>query len=149
MDSVLRAAAIYFFVWLIFRIAGKRTLADVTTFDFVLLLILAETTQQALLGNDFSLTNAFLLITTLIGLDIALSLIKRRSKFIDKVFDSVPVVILEDGQPIKERMTKARVDETDILQAARKLQGLERLDQIKYAVLERNGGITVIPREQG
>lgn len=54
-------------------------------------------------------------------------------------------MILENGRPIRAYMEKARVDEADILHAARELQGLERMDQIKYAILERNGGITIIP----
>lgn len=67
MDAVLRAMVIYFFLLLVFRVAGRRILSEVTTFDFVLLLIVAEATQQGLLGDDFSITNAFLIILTLIG----------------------------------------------------------------------------------
>lgn len=145
MESVVRGLAIYFIVWLIFRIAGKRSLAEITTFDFVLVLIIAETTQQAMLGPDYSITNALLLIVTLVGADIALSLAKQRSKLIEKILDGVPVVIMEDGKLHKDRMDKARVDEEDILNAARELRGLERLDQIRYAVLERSGGISVVP----
>lgn len=145
MDAVLRAAVIYLFLLLLFRLAGKRTLAQITTFDFVLLLIVSEATQQALLGDDFSITNAVLVIITLVGLDIALSLWKQRSPAFDRLIDSVPVLILENGRPIQERMQKLRVDEADILTAARELHGLERLDQIKYAVMERSGGISVIP----
>ncbi len=59
----------------------------------------------------------------------------------------MPVIILENGQPIKDRMTRARVDESDILEAARESQGLERLEQIKFAVLESNGSISIIPKE--
>ena len=57
------------------------------------------------------------------------------------------MVILEDGRLLKDRMNKARVDESDIMTAARELQGLERIDQIKYAVLERSGGISIIPKQ--
>lgn len=146
MESVLRGVAIYLFVWLIFRIAGKRSLAQITTFDFVLLLIISEATQQALLGEDFSITNAFVVIVTMVGLDIGLSLLKQRWPFFDKLMEGAPLVIVEDGHPLRERMNKARVDEEDILTAARKLQGLERMDQIKYAVLERSGGISIVPK---
>lgn len=146
MDSVLRSIVIYAFLMLVFRLAGKRELGQVTTFDFVLLLIIGEATQQALLGEDFSLTNALLVITTLVGVDIGLSLWKQRSGTIDKLLDGVPVVIVEDGRPLMDRMQRARVDESDILTAARELQGLERMDQIKYAVLERSGGISIIPK---
>ena len=147
MDSVLRAATIYIALMIIMRVAGKRSLAQITTFDFVLLLIIGEATQQALLGQDFSVTNAVIVIVTLVGLDIGLSLIKRHSKTIDKVLDDVPLVIVEDGVPLKDRMAKARVDEEDVLSAARHLQGLERLDQIRYAVLERSGGISIVPKK--
>jgi len=146
MESVARAAAVYFFVWLVFRLAGKRTLSDVSTFDFVLLLIISETTQAGLINNDHSLTNSFILIITFIGLDIGLSLCKRFWPAADQVLDSVPLIILADGKPIKARMKAERVDEADILSAARELHGLARLEQIKYAVLERNGMISVIPR---
>ena len=149
MDSVLRAATIYIALMIIMRVAGKRSLAQITTFDFVLLLIIGEATQQALLGQDFSVTNAIIVIVTLVGLDIGLSLIKRHSKTIDKVLDDVPLVIVEDGVPLKDRMAKARVDEEDVLSAARHLQGLERLDQIRYAVLERSGGISIVPKKNG
>jgi uncharacterized membrane protein YcaP (DUF421 family) len=146
MDSVLRAAAIYIILLVIFRISGKRSLAQITTFDFVLLLVIGEATQQALLGDDFSLTNAFMVIVTLVGMDIGLSLLKQHSQVLEQWMDDVPLVIVDDGRPLKERMDKARIDEMDILTAARELQGLERMDQIKYAVLERSGGISVIPK---
>lgn len=149
MDSVLRAAAIYVFLLLVFRVSGKRSLSQITTFDFVLLLIVSEATQQALLGDDFSIVNAFVVILTLIGLDIGLSLLKQRSPSLDRWIDDVPLVIVENGRPIKERMDKARIDESDVLTSARELQGLERMDQIKYAVLERSGGISIIPKESG
>ncbi len=146
MDSVLRAATIYIALMIIMRLAGKRSLAQITTFDFVLLLIIGEATQQALLGQGYSITNALIVIVTLVTLDIGLSLLKRRSKTIDKLLDDVPLVIVEDGVALKDRMDKARVDEEDVLSAARRLQGLERLDQIRYAVLERSGGISIVPK---
>jgi uncharacterized membrane protein YcaP (DUF421 family) len=147
MDSVLRAAAVYIFLLVLFRIAGKRTLSDVTTFDLVLLLIISEATQQALLGEDFSLTNAFLVILTLIGIDIALSLGVQRWPGLSKWMEGVPLVIVEHGRPLQERLKRVRVSEDEILTAARERQGLARMDQIEYAVLERSGGISIIPRQ--
>jgi uncharacterized membrane protein YcaP (DUF421 family) len=146
MDSVLRAAAVYLFLLVLFRISGKRTLSDVTTFDFVLLLIISEATQQALLGEDFSLTNAFLVILTLIGIDITLSLWVQRWPRLSKWIEGVPLVIVEHGQPLRERMKRVRVSEDEILTAARERQGLAQMDQIQYAVLERSGGISIIPK---
>jgi uncharacterized membrane protein YcaP (DUF421 family) len=148
MDSVLRAVAIYTFLMLIFRIAGKRSLAQITTFDFVLLLVIGEATQQALLGNDFSITNAMLVIVTLIGIDIGMSLVQQRWPGIGPWVNDVPLLLMEDGKVIQRRLNKSRIAEADILHAARAAHGLERLDQIKYAVLERTGEISIIPRQE-
>ncbi len=136
----------YLFLLLIFRISGKRSLRNATTFDFVLLLIIAETTQQALIGDDASITGACLLIVVLVGADILLSLVKRWSPRLDRLLEGQPLVILRNGRPLRYRMNKERIDDEDILCAAREMQGLERLDQIKHAVLERNGTISVVPR---
>ena len=147
MDSVVRAAVVYLVLLLLFRIVGKRTLAETGVFDFVLLLIIAEATQQAMIDDDNSMTNAFLIIVTLLALNIGFSILKQRSSFVDRLIDDVPVLIVVDGNPLKDRMDRARVDERDILQAARESQGLTRLDQIQYAVLERDGSISVVPGE--
>lgn len=148
MDAVLRAGAIYLVLMLIFRITGKRSLAQITTFDFVLLLVIGEATQQALLGNDFSVTNAAIVIVTLLGLDLGLSLVQARFPGIGPWLDDVPLVLVEDGKVLKRRMDKSRIAESDILHAARTTQGLERMDQIKYAVLERTGEVSIIPKQQ-
>lgn len=150
MDSVLRATAVYLILLVIMRIAGKRTLAQVTVFDFILLLIIGEATQQALLADDFSIVNAAIVIATLVLLDIALSMLKQRSKRLDRIIDDTPVVIVDHGKLLRDRMQRARIDEQEILVAARELHGLERLEQIKFAVLERSGGISIVPAsEQG
>jgi uncharacterized membrane protein YcaP (DUF421 family) len=147
MDSVLRAAAVYLVLLLLFRIIGKRSLAETGAFDFVLLLIIAEATQQAMIDDDNSMTNAFLIIVTLLALNVGFSLLKQHSSLVDRLIDDVPVLIVVDGNPLKDRMDRARVDERDILQAARESQGLARLDEIKYAVLERDGAISVVPKQ--
>lgn len=146
MDSVIRATVVYVVLLMLFRLTGKRSLGETTAFDFVLLLIIAEAVQSALIESDHSMTNAFLLILTLLGIDVSLSLVKRHSSFLGKVVDDVPLILVEDGKMLTERMRKSRVDEDDILQAARRLRGLERIDQVKYAVLEPSGGISIVPK---
>ena len=148
MDAVLRATAMYLLLLTVFRVSGRRMLAELTTFDFVLLLIIGEATQQALLGEDFSFINAMLVIVTLVTLEIGLSLLKGWAPFLGKLLDGTPMIVVDHGRPLRERMRKARIDEEDILEAARRLQGIERLDQIKYAVLEVSGGISVIPNDR-
>jgi uncharacterized membrane protein YcaP (DUF421 family) len=147
MDSVIRAFVVYFVLMIIFRIAGKRSMAKITTFDFILLLIVGDIVQSALLDTDHSLMGSLLVIITIIGTDILMSILKQKSKILEKLVDGVPLIVVEDGMLIKERADKVRVDEADVMQEARKQQGLERMDQIKYAVLEVSGGITIIPKE--
>jgi uncharacterized membrane protein YcaP (DUF421 family) len=147
MDSVLRGFIIFFFLLLLFRIAGKRTLKEVTPFDFVLLLIISEAAQNAMIGKDYSLTNSVLVILTLVGLDILLSLWKQHSHKAQKVLDSSPLLIVEHGRLLEERMHKSRVDREDVLASAREHHGLERLEQIKYAILETNGDISIVPEK--
>ena len=146
MEPIVRAAVIYFVLMLILRISGKRSLSSVTIFDFVLVLIIAESTQQALLGPDYSLTNAVLVISTLVGLDIGISLLTRYMPGLEKVIDSAPLLLVDDGRLLKDRMEQERIAENDILEMARKRHGLERLDQIRYAVLERGGEINIVPK---
>lgn len=146
MDLVARAAIIYVFYLVVFRITGKRTLAQATPFDLVLLLVISEAIQNALTRGDHSITSAFVVVLTLVSLDIGLSLLKQHFKPLDRLLDDMPLVLLMNGRALHNRMRRARVDEEDILEAARSLQGLERLEQIKYAVLERNGTISIIPK---
>ncbi|HJR61461.1 MAG TPA: YetF domain-containing protein [Vicinamibacterales bacterium] len=148
MDSVLRAVAIYGFLLLLFRITGKRSLAQITAFDFVLLLIIGEATQQALLGNDFSIINACIVIATLMFLELVLSLVKEWWPKLDPILDSVPLIIVDHGKLLQDRIAHERIDLSDVLAAAREHHGLERLEQIKYAVLERSGGISIVPAEK-
>lgn len=148
MDGVLRGIVIYGVLLLIFRITGKRTLGQTTTFDLVLLLIISETTQQALVGDDYSITRCVTLIATLAGLDLLLSILKVRSKRLDAVLDGKPVVLVEDGTVHGQRLRKERIDREDLLEAARHQHGLESFDEIKHAVLERDGDISIVPRRR-
>lgn len=147
MESIVRATVIYLVLLLLFRLSGKRALSQVTTFDLVLLLIISEAIQQAMVGEDSSLTNAFLIVTTLVGLDILMSVLKQHSRVIEKVVEDMPLVLVRDGRLLQDRLDKVRVDVGDVLEAARELQGIKRLDQIEYAILERDGEISIIPKK--
>ncbi|CAE6727246.1 DUF421 domain-containing protein [Nitrospira defluvii] len=146
MDAVLRGATMYLFLLLVFRLAGRRTLAQTTVFDLALLLIISEATQNAMLGDDYSVTNGMLVILTLVGIDILLSLVKQRAPLLEGWLDGKPLVLIDEGRPSTELMRRARVDLQDILRAARE-QGVCGLDRIRYAVLETSGSISIIPRE--
>lgn len=148
MDLVLRAAIVYVALLIIFRLTGKRSLSETTPFDLVLLLIFAEALESALVDDDHSVTGAFIVILTLVVLDIGMSLVKQRWLGAEKLLEGLPLVVMDDGELLRDRMQKARIDEGDILAAARELQGIDSLEQIRMAVLERSGAISIIPRQQ-
>lgn len=147
MDLVLRAAIVFLVLLVVLRLGGNKQFSEMTTFDAVLLIVIAEVTGNSLSGQDYSITASIVVIVSLVAFDIGLSLLKARSKRFDKVAEGVPVLLLENGAPLRKAMKKERVDEGDILAAARVVHGIERLDQIRYAVLERGGKISIIPRE--
>ncbi len=148
MDTVIRALCTYFFLLMVFRIAGRRTLGEMSAFELVILLIISETTQQALLDSDPSMTNAGLAILTLIMAALAMSLLKQRWPGLQTLAEGRPVMLVENGELMADALREARIGADEILVAARSNQGLERMSQIKYAVLETGGGISIIPYEQ-
>lgn len=146
MDAILRAAAMYLALLVIFRVSGKRTMCQVTTFDFVLLLIASEATQQALLGEDFSVTMGVLVVVTLTVLDRVADFLSWRFPRVGSALDGTPVVLIERGEQLEDRMREHHIDMEQVLQEARASQGLQSADQIDYAILERSGRISVIPK---
>jgi uncharacterized membrane protein YcaP (DUF421 family) len=148
MNPVIRGIIIDLFLLLIFRIMGKRSLSETTMFDLLVLLIISEVTQQAMVNTDNSITAAAILISTLLGLDLILSLLKKPFKTFEKIVEGTPLIIVDHGKPLKDRMSKSNIDEEDVMQAARSNQGLEKMEQVKYAVLEKDGTISIIPFEK-
>jgi uncharacterized membrane protein YcaP (DUF421 family) len=144
-STMLRAAAVYVFLMLVFRFAGHRTLAQITNFDLILVLIIGDATQNALVGDDTSIVTAAVAIGTLVLLDVAMGRGKQAWPVVDDIVDGMPVVLVAHGVEYSERMKREGVDTEDILAAARERQGLTRIAQIEFAVLERSGGISVIP----
>jgi uncharacterized membrane protein YcaP (DUF421 family) len=141
---VVRAIAVYGFLLVLMRLMGKRSLAQVTVFDLLVLLIISEATQQGMTGNDFSVTNSIILVTTLVLLQRAADKLTNRSPRSDRLLNDVPTVIVQDGRPIADRMRHNDLSDGELLEEVRKAAGLEGLDNVRYAVLERDGSISVI-----
>jgi len=145
MDSALRAIIVFAVLWLLIRLSGRRTLGEVTNFDLVLFLIIGGATQRALTGQDYSLLNAFIIVVTLLMLNVLLSFVETWFPRARPWLNGIPMIIVERGRALRWRMRRSRVTEPEILSAARQLHGLERLDQIKFAILEDDGSISIIP----
>ena len=148
MNPVYRAALMFAILWMVFRVGGRRTLAEITTFDFILLLIIGDAAQNALIGDDFSITTAALVVVTLLLLDLGMDWIGSRSRPLRRIVDSVPVIVVDNGKVLADEMRAEGVELDQVLEAARERHGLQRLDEIKYAIVERHGGISIVPKER-
>lgn len=147
MDMIFRAVAVYLILLVVFKIAGRRALLQMTSFDLILLLIISEATQQALLGNDFSITGAMLTIVTLVVVDMLFGYLKKYSSRAESLLDGSPVILVAHGKPQEEKLKQVNVSCDDVMVSARQNHGIYLLEKIKYAILESNGHISIIPEE--
>jgi uncharacterized membrane protein YcaP (DUF421 family) len=148
VEPVLRAIGCYLLLLFVVRLSGKRGLARVTIFDLVLLLLISQTVGQALIGNDSSLTAAAIITITLVVINRANDTIAHRWAEMSHVLEDAPLILIENGVVHEDRLTKMKIRLDDILENARLDEGLERLDQIRHAVLERSGAISIIAKER-
>lgn len=146
MESIIRATAIYIVLILLFRIAGRRTLSKMTSFDLVLVLIISEATQNALLGEDYSFTNALIVLVTLLSIDIMLVLLKEKSATLEKLLDGRPTILIQSGHIDRTALELARVDIREILASARRERGIYRIEDIEHAILEADGHISIVEK---
>jgi uncharacterized membrane protein YcaP (DUF421 family) len=142
---VAHTATIYLLLLLIFRVAGRRTLAETSSFDLVLLLIIGETTQQAMVGNDDSVTGAVVAILSLVSLDMTISYIKKTYPVFDYLLEGKPVLLVHEGKLQHPAMHANSLDEEDLKEAARLSHGLEDMEDVRQATLERDGKISIVP----
>lgn len=142
---VANSAAIYLLLLLIFRVAGRRTLSEATTFDLVLLLIIGETTQQAMIGDDRTVAGAGVAIVSLVAMDMAISRFKEWSPAFDRLLEGEPILLIKDGAVCEEALHANSLDQGDLEEAARLTRGLAGLAWVRQATLERDGKISIIP----
>lgn len=144
--SVLRAVFGYFFLVFIVRIVGRRPGKQLTPFEFILIFFLGGLMLTTIVAQDASLTNAFCQIIAIAFAHYGLTLARSRSDAVAKLLDGTPLVLLQNGQWSAVTMKRMRITDDDIMERARD-QGLKTLDEIHTAVLERNGEISILPKE--
>lgn len=148
MDTIIKSALIYLFLWAIVRLSGRRTIGQMTAFDLVLFLVISGAVQRALTGQDYSIINAVLIICTFVGIDVLLTFAERGSPAAARFLKGMPMIVVENGRPLSWRMKSARLTTEEVLEAGRRHYGLERMDQIKFAILEASGEISIVPSMQ-
>jgi len=148
MDLVLRATVIFFFVFLVTRAVGKRELSSLEPFDLILLIVIGDLVQQGVTQSDYSVSGAITVISTMALLTVALSYVSFRVQRLRPVLEGEPVVLVEDGQTIERNMKRERITRDD-LEAEARQQQVASIEDIRWAVLETTGNISVIPRDSG
>jgi uncharacterized membrane protein YcaP (DUF421 family) len=146
LATVLRAAFGYLFLVLIVRIVGRRPGKQLTPFEFILIFFLGGLTLTGMVGAESSVTNAVCQILTVALCHYALSFLRFRSKTAAKLLDGVPLILLEERGWRTETLSKMGLQDDDVMNVARQ-QGLKDLSNIRMAVLESFGEISVTPRK--
>ncbi len=142
---VVATAAIYLLLLVVFRVAGRRTLAKLTSFDLVLLLIIGETTQNAMMKDDTSVTGAVVAILSLVSLDMAMAYLKRLFPVFDRLLEGAPILLIHSGKVDHATLRASGLDDGDLEEAARLSQGLAGMEDVRQATLERDGHISIVP----
>lgn len=143
MAAVFRAAFGYLFLVLMVRVVGRRPGKQMAPFDYILVFFIGGLTLTGMVSNDRSITNAVAQVVTVAAVHYALTRLRRAWPAFARALDGVPVVLLTHGHWRSEALEKMQISEEEVMAAARD-QGLHNLDEIDYAVLERNGAISIL-----
>lgn len=147
MGTVLHAIAGYFFLMIVVRVLTRRPGGQLTLGDFVLVFLMGGVIILSTVGNDRSLTNCVCAVITVGLLHRAVSFVKIRHPKFGAFVDGTPLLLIKGGE-WQEHMAKGmQVGRAD-LEAASRLKGVRSVDDVEYAILERNGGISIIEREK-
>ena len=138
MEVVVRAAVIYFFLWGITRVIGKRELGQMSAFELVLLVTMGDLIQQGVTQEDYSVTGAMLAVGTFALLLVAFSWVSWRWKASRPALEGIPVVVVKDGVMLEAMMRYERLSDTELLEAVRQ-QGIDDLAKVSIGVLEPDG----------
>jgi uncharacterized membrane protein YcaP (DUF421 family) len=144
MDLVLRATVVFFAIFLVTRVIGRRELSTMEPFDLILLVVTGDLMQQAVTQSDYSLTGGLTVLATMALLTVALSYISFKVPKLRPVLDGEPLVLVQDGEIIERNLRRERITVGELLAEARQQQ-VGSVDQIRFAVLETNGRISIIP----
>lgn len=144
METVLRVAFVYLFVMAALRVMGKREFGELAPFDLVVLLLIPELFSQALVREDFSMTNALILTCTLLSLVFVTSVLAYRFPTIGRLVGGKPTVLAAEGYLIPGNLDRERVAPDEIMEALHSA-GLQQMSQVKWVILETDGRLAVVP----
>lgn len=147
METVLRVAFVYVFVLFGLRVMGKREFSQLSPLELVTLLLIPDILSQGILREDHSLTNGIIAIASLFSLVFISSVLQYHNKKFGKMVYGEPSVLVENGRFVSEHLDKERVSPEEIFDHMHE-SGIERLERVKWAILETDGKISIIPFEE-
>ncbi len=147
-EKVLRSFAVYAFLLIAFRIAGKRQVGQLTPFDLVVLLVISNVVQNALIGNDNSLGGGLLGAASILVFNYLVAEVSYRSKRARHWLEASPTMLVHNGQVLHDNLRRERLT-LDELMAALRRGGVAEVHEVRFAVLEDNGGVSVVPYPPG
>lgn len=143
---IFRCSVVYVLLLLALRLTGKRQLGQFTPFDFAVLLIVSNAVQNAMTGPDTSLVGGIVGAGTLFGLNYLLSMLSTRFQLFGHDVLGDPTVLVNDGHLIMEHLRRERVSADDVLMAMRE-HGVDDITQVKHAILETDGTISIVTQD--
>jgi len=147
MYTIVHSIIGYFYLLLTIRVLSRRPGAQMTLFEFVIVFLMGGIIILATMGDDRSVTNTVGAVLTVGLLHRAISYLKIMHPKLGAIVDGTPLLLLQKGEWQSDVMHNMRLRDDDVMAAAR-TKGIKTLDQIKYAVLERNGGISIIKTQE-
>src|SRR3989442_1133572 len=146
LEKIIRPVLVYFFLIAGLRLAGKRELAQLNTFDLIVLLTLSNTVQNAIIGNDNSLAGGLIGATTLLLVNYIVVRFLYSHESLDHALEGEPEVLIENGQIRKDRLESELITMSELEEAAHK-QGFSSLNLIDRAILEPGGSISFVAKQ--
>jgi uncharacterized membrane protein YcaP (DUF421 family) len=144
MDIVLRAFVAYIFVLFLMRVVGRRELSSMEPSDVILLVVIGDLVQNGVTQSDYSVTGIVLAAGTIGLLATVTAYLTYHWSRIRNVIEGEPVILVQNGETIDRNLRNERLTLDEVMEQARLQQGIESLDQVKWAVLETNGSISVV-----
>jgi uncharacterized membrane protein YcaP (DUF421 family) len=147
MDLAIRAVVIYFFIYLLTRVVGRRELSSLGPFDIILLVVIGDAVQQGMTQDDYSVTGALIVVTVIAVLQVFMSYLSFRFRKMRRILEGEPIVIVQDGRPIERTLKRERLAVDEVMEQARSSAQISSLDEIQFAILENNGAISFIQKQ--
>ena len=145
-ELILRSAVVYTFLLVLIRLTGKRQVGQLAPFDLVLLLVLSNAIQNSMNGGDNSLTGGLISAVTLVALNAAIGFATFRNKRLEALVEGRPQILIHNGRLYEQVMRDAKLTRHELNSALRQ-SGVECVEDVRTAVLENNGSISVVPRK--